>query len=230
MSKKQRQREEPIVGEASEPEMEVPTKSERPTYVENADLITPAGPKVLIAVPSCEADRELVSACKATWADSVNNPCDIVFFTGEILGVPDSYEDLPIKVQAICKWALDRNYDFMLKVDSDTFVWVDRILGSGFEQHEYSGYCNPKVAAKDNYASGGAGYWLSKRAMQIVAEASLTSDTCEDRWVGRVLYDAGIIVHRNVNHAHGRHEEVTPELLTMHPCRSLEWMKKMQES
>jgi hypothetical protein len=230
MSKKQRQREEPIVGEASGAEMQITTKAEHPTYVENTDFITTAGPKVLIAVPSCEADRELVSACKATWAESVNNLCDIVFFTGEVLGVPDNYEDLPIKVQAICKWALLRNYDFMLKVDSDTYVWLDRILASGFEQHDYSGWTGGKAAAKDEYASGGAGYWLSKRAMQIVAEASLTSDTCEDRWVGRVLYDAGIIVHRNVHHAHGRHEEVTPELLTMHPCRSLEWMKKMQES
>ena len=197
-------------------------------YYEKGNIPVKKEPKLLIAIPTCEEDKALEDACRATWAKK-RDDVDIVFFDGETLGVADEYEQLPIKVQAICRWAVEHDYDFMLKVDSDTFVWVDRILASGFEQHDYSGWTGGKAAAKDEYCSGGAGYFLSRRAMEVIAEAQLPADTCEDRVVGRLLYDAGIKLHRNVNHAHGRHEEITPELLTMHPCRSLEWMKKMEE-
>jgi hypothetical protein len=198
--------------------------------VRSSITATEIGLKVLIAIPTSAADKELENACRATWAKDTQG-VDIVFFDGEMLGVPDGYDDLPIKVQAICKWALERDYDFMLKVDSDTFVWIDRIFASGFEQHDYSGWTGGKVAPQWEYASGGAGYVLSHRAMQIVGEAQVGADSCEDRWVGRVLYDAGIIVHRNTLHAHGRHEEAAEhKVLTMHPCRSLEWMERMRDA
>lgn len=193
--------------------------------------------KVLIAIPTCEADKELEEACKATWAghQEWNLPfpmvANIAFLDGPTLGVADGYDDLPIKVQAICKWALQLDYDFLFKCDSDTYVWMNRLFTSGFEQHDYSGWTGGKVAPKDEYASGGAGYWLSRRAMEIVANAELTDDTCEDRWVGRVLFDAGIIAHRNPLHAHGRHDEAAEhKVVTMHPCRSLEWMLKMRDA
>lgn len=41
------------------------------------------------------------------------------------------------------------------------------------------------------YASGFS-YWLSRRAMLIIANASLTKDTSEDRWVGNTLAKVGI--------------------------------------
>jgi len=192
--------------------------------------------KILIAIPTCKADGELEDACRKTWASQShvrtdNITADIVFFDGETLGVGDSYEELPIKVQAICKWALEKVYDFLFKCDSDTYVWLDRLLASGFERHNYSGYTNPNFPDSENYCSGGAGYWLSAKAMEVIAGATLPADTCEDRVVGRLLYDAGIKLHRNPLHAHGRHEEAKErKVLTMHPCRSLAQMGAMRDA
>ena len=194
--------------------------------------------RILIGIPYYEGHAALLEACNQTWAKEKYRKIgdwllQIQFFDGKLLGVADGYLDLPIKVQAICKWALERKYDFLFKADVDTFIWIDRLMASGFEQHDYSGWTSEwKMPAETNYCSGGAGYWLSKKAMKIVAEAALTKDTAEDRWVGRVLFDAGIKLHRNPNHAHGRHDEVATnsELLTMHPCSSIHWMRKMQDA
>lgn len=212
----------------------------QPTEGDSAaeDSPSPLELRALIAIPTCKADKHLEDACRATWVRPyfvwpLERPINVwtEFFDGETLGCPDTYESLPIKIQMICRWALAKYFDFMLKVDSDTYVWIDRILASGFEKHDYSGWALPKIAPENNYASGGAGYWLSRKSMEIIATAKLTSDTCEDRWVGRVLYDAGIRLHRNELHGHGRHEEVgETKFLTMHPCRELRWMKAMQDS
>jgi hypothetical protein len=41
------------------------------------------------------------------------------------------------------------------------------------------------------YCSG-LGYWLSRRACQIISHSELTGDTAEDRWVGNALLSKGI--------------------------------------
>lgn len=187
---------------------------------------------VLIAIPTCEADKPMEDTIRRTWGKDLQSThgahvLEIVFFSGKTLGVPDDYDSLPIKIKAICQWAASQTYQWMLKADTDTYIWLDRIMASGFEHYDYSGYCNPKFPDAENYASGGAGYWLSRRATRIIANAELTEDTAEDRWVGKTLYDAGIRLHRNPNHAHGRHDEANSgELLTLHPC-DVRWMEEL---
>jgi len=170
--------------------------------------------KILIAVIGCEKYTDRAQACRDTWADT--SLCDVMFFTGPVLGVGDTYEDLPAKTQAACRWALDHGYDWMFKADDDTYIWVERLLSSGFEEHHYSGFGGGKVPPPEEYASGGAGYWLDRSALEVVANALLTNDTCEDRWVGRVLYDAGMSLFINRRYAHGRFNEMN--LITLHPC------------
>lgn len=187
---------------------------------------------VLIAIPTCEADKPMEDTIRRTWGKDLQSThgahvVEIVFFSGKTLGVPDDYDSLPIKIKAICQWATSQTYQWMLKADTDAYIWLDRIMASGFEHYDYSGYCNPKFPDAENYASGGAAYWLSRRAMRIIANAELTEDTAEDRWVGKTLYDAGIRLHRNPNHAHGRHDEANSgELLTLHPC-DVRWMEEL---
>jgi hypothetical protein len=133
-------------------------------------------------------------------------------FTGATLGVPDGYLSLPRKTQALCTWAWLRGYSRLLKVDCDT--WLDAAWFRLTRRNVVSDYAGCVRSAWDGghlfrgapadppgtwphpYAAGG-GYWLSRRAMQIVAAAEIPAGTwCEDRWVGHVLAGAGIFPER----------------------------------
>ena len=186
---------------------------------------------ILIAIASCANHLNRNTACLETWAspESIYDCAEkyigthnlvIQIFTGKDLGVSDEYEALPAKVRAICEYAHDTEFDVLLKCDSDTFVWLNRFLESGFAEYDYVGWTGGIVHPSEEYASGGAGYVLSRKAFSIVAEAPLTLDTAEDRWVGRVLYDGGIIVHRDTRYAHGFHRKPFEDntLVTYHPA------------
>jgi len=126
------------------------------------------------------------------------------------ISAPDDYMSLPLKTRAILRWALERDYDFIFLCDSDTFVMPGRLLSSGFESYDLTGLFNGKIGverategdagnwkpsdqangATRYYAwiSGGNGYWLSRRAAQVIAsDTSYTSDWAEDRTIGQIL-------------------------------------------
>ena len=167
----------------------------------------------LIAVKSCQRDSEngFNRAVRETWGQDVK-AADFRFFLGHepaysrwdevYLGCPDDYNGLPYKTKAICEWAWGRDYTHVYLCDSDTFVMPERLLNSGFENYDYVGHFNgprgiPNVVYGKCYswASGGSGYWLSRKAMQIVKDADpakvsacpLTNVPCEDVFVGQVL-------------------------------------------
>lgn len=109
------------------------------------------------------------------------------------LDVPDDYEDLPAKVQAVTRWALLFGYERMFKTDDDTYIVPSRLHEiCPFPPHTYVGCMRrPTGQAPSPYSSGFA-YWLCKPAMETIAFAPLTGDTNEDRWVGNTLTAAGI--------------------------------------
>jgi hypothetical protein len=91
--------------------------------------------------------------------------------------VPDDYEHLPHKVQAICRYAVDRDFDFIFKCDDDTAVYVDRLVAETLGRpFEYAGYVNSV-----NECSGGPGYFLSKRAARLVGNSGSPSSWAEDK-------------------------------------------------
>lgn len=122
---------------------------------------------------------------------------------------PDDYMSLPSKTRAILRWMLDRSYAFIFLCDTDTFVMPERLLASGFEDYDLTGLFNGKIgvprategdagpwqpADQPNQAtrywawiSGGNGYWLSRRAAQIVVDWPGTGDWAEDRTIGQAL-------------------------------------------
>ncbi len=125
----------------------------------------------------------------ALYADKI----DLQFFVGrgegEVnlphyieLDAPDDYQGLPVKVQKLCEFALRSGYDRVLKADDDGYFNFRR-----FEivNADYAGIRKP-----GDYAGGGA-YWLSKRAMEIVARYGI-DDWAEDRGVGKLLSEHGI--------------------------------------
>lgn len=134
---------------------------------------------MLIAIVSCEQYRHRTDAQFETWGRS---PYPTRIFEGSYLYVPDDYESLSRKIEALCVWALERGHDRILKIDDDGYINWPR-----FEivEADYAGIRKP-----GDYASGGA-YWLSRRAMEIVARYGI-DDTAEDRGVGRLLAQHGI--------------------------------------
>lgn len=157
-------------------------------------------PKFLVAVVACHKNQAKVDELRKTWIPSLYK-IDYKIFYGKgaprdplpdevFLDVDDGYLSLPAKMKAIYQWTLDHGYEYVYKVDDDVFVNVERLIPAGWQKHDYSGRVNRGGPVP--WASG-ACYWLSKRAMQIVAKAPLTSDTAEDRWVGRILHGHGIV-------------------------------------
>ena len=159
--------------------------------------------KALIAIYTCGRPKykERIQTLQETWIPLAAPGTDIRFFDGERLGVPDDYFSLPQKTKALCKYALQHGYDYMLKVDDDTYIHPDRLA---LPDADYAGIfikandCgfpprfpnSPKGTHPFDYASGGA-YWLSRRAMEIVVDAEI-DDWAEDRWVGQALARQGI--------------------------------------
>ena len=135
---------------------------------------------MLIAVVTCEKNRYRVKAQLETWVPWATR--DVKFFDGKTLGVPDDYESLSRKTEALCRWALGAGYDRILKLDDDGWINFHR-----FEivDEDYAGIRKP-----GDYASGGA-YWLSRWAMGIIARCGI-NDIAEDRGVGTLLAEHGI--------------------------------------
>jgi hypothetical protein len=103
-----------------------------------------------------------------------------------VVPVPDGYVHLPYKTRESCKWALDRDFDYIFQCFPDTYIHLDRLLGSGFEKQGYTGHeCG-------GYAGGGSGYWIDRHMAQIIVDEPRVTDWAEDRWVGSVMKSHGI--------------------------------------
>lgn len=106
------------------------------------------------------------------------------------LAVPDDHLHVPYKTREIFRYASSLGFDFVFKCFEDTYVSLPRLSSSKFETSDYTGrLCgNHEMGA---YASGGPGYWLSKRAVEVLAHAEITR-WADDWWVGNTLWAAGI--------------------------------------
>jgi galactosyltransferase len=139
------------------------------------------------------------------WAEKYSDKINVRLFVGtgdqEVrfpnlveLGCPDGYYDLPAKVKAMFKWALDAGYDYVAKVDDDVYVRCPNLL-KFFQPVDYCGY--ELESNTDKWASGAA-YVVSRRAMQLVVDTPWdpTWNSAEDQMVGRILAGNGIgLVH-----------------------------------
>ena len=128
-----------------------------------------------------------------------------------IVSVPDGYVHLPYKTRESCKWALEQGFDYTFQCFPDTYINLDRLLGSGFEQKGYTGHeCG-------GYAAGGPGYWLDRPMMQIVANEPRVTEWAEDRWVGLVMKEHGIPFTPDSRYAEGPNAPLcTNDIITSH--------------
>jgi len=162
--------------------------------------------KTLIAILSCHSLRSNEQSVRETWIKDIPQGVDYKFFLGNpdipvlddevVLNVEDSIEYLSLKVREACRWALSYDYDFLFKCDLDTLVRPVLLMQSGFEKHDYSG----GHYVSREFASGGSGYWLSKKSMGIVVDEVKEEEPWEDVYVARALLRHGIEVHDNPQH------------------------------
>ena len=152
---------------------------------------------------------------RSTWgADATAAGIDVRFFVGaefkkyqrdEVhVKCDDSYEGLPFKTREICKWASGKLLDYVFFCDTDTYISVKYMLTSGFEKYDYMGHMLHPVGKPFRYdvinpyghkevhdpcytwASGGVGYFLSKRAVEEVT-FQFPKSWAEDLWVGQIV-------------------------------------------
>lgn len=144
------------------------------------------------------------------------------------LDVEDWLHSLAAKAEAIIRWALEREYDFMFKCDDDAYVHLPRLLASGFEKFDYVGFpvTNNWHGFSAHYAQGGTGCWMSRRAMQAFLEFAEPAEpflNCEDIRTGRAIERAGIPLEgdRRYEPYLGTRRAPAPanDVITTHKCR-----------
>jgi hypothetical protein len=168
--------------------------------------------KPIILITSCERDRLLGAhhAIRETWAASGADRIEIRFLLGRggkalctdewLLDAPDCMEGVAWKTREGHRRAIEAGFGHAFQVFTDTYVDLGRLLASGFEARDYIG-CFPRYApglvTDGGYAFGGPGYWLSRRASEILLASRWPvriprRGAAEDYWVGNVLHGAGI--------------------------------------
>ena len=186
----------------------------------------PDGESILIAVISCDKNEHQAQAIRATWLQELPANCRVVFvyarpgepeeLVGDRLYVDcqEAYEKLPQKMHRLFAYcARNLTFDYLLKVDDDSYVDIGRFLVFDKSRGDYIGafqgmgdvqatrtwhygkctdksyevpYEGPFVC---EWARGG-GYLLSRRAVEILADktaATYSDHLFEDKMVGEAL-------------------------------------------
>jgi hypothetical protein len=164
---------------------------------------------ILIAVESCFKDAHKHQAIRDTWGKEFGRRQAKFFMGGAGAGpfedeiflgtfIDDSYEALSLKTRAMCQWALAHDFDYMFKCDTDTLIDAERLISSAFSNYDYLGGENADINVpgfaprRIEFCSGGAGYWLSRKALTIVSNAVNIRTQAEDVFVADALLQHGI--------------------------------------
>jgi hypothetical protein len=157
--------------------------------------------RILIAIMCCKHRQVNADVQRQTWIKDIPVGIDYKFFFGTgmnrepaddevFLDCCDLYRGLPSKVWQAMQWAHKQGYDYVCKVDDDVYVRPERLLTCGFEEHDYIGRYFQEYAC-------GLAYWVSKKAIAILAGSPEPEEGAEDRWAGKTLAAAGIICHND---------------------------------
>jgi hypothetical protein len=125
----------------------------------------------------------------------------------------DDYPSLPQRTLWFCRWALSNEcsvpgsdncvlctgysvlapaWDYLFKCDDDTYVSIPRLAAYAENKLAGQDYVGAEWRQGAGYGSGGAGYFLSRKAAGIVAERLVQATGPEDLLVGQILRAAGL--------------------------------------
>jgi hypothetical protein len=166
----------------------------------------------IIFATSCHANEVRADSCRDTWIPDlknigyetlivIGNPSqkDKFVLTDDTLFVkcPDTYAALPVKTKMITEYFI-KNCDqkYMFKCDDDTYVRADTFDSYDKKDLEYIG----RVINNHRgvYASGGAGYFLNKKAASLITFSDMPEYGYEDLLVGKYLMGADIPLYDEV--------------------------------
>jgi hypothetical protein len=190
--------------------------------------------KTLIAIPSCHVLRHYQQVIRETWGKDVPAGVDLRFFLGNRAGIHDSsfhpyaadevkldcgdaLGDLTKKCVAMFSWALAQGYEYTWKVDLDTLVRPSALPTGAYD---WIGGQN------SHFASGGAGYGLSKRAMELVVNWPVTQTCAEDLHNAEALLHAGVQLQADARFRFIPGQTLEPEDLTVHLSSVFGWAVK----
>lgn len=124
---------------------------------------------------------------------TIGSPAPALASNTVVLDVDDSYEALPQKVKAVMSYSVTQGYDYVWKLDDDVYLVPGALERAALAHNRYVGNVR---AARGGYPSAypsGFCYGLCGEAARIIAEAPLSEDESEDRWVGNILAKHGIM-------------------------------------
>jgi hypothetical protein len=120
-----------------------------------------------------------------------------------VLHVPDGLVHVAYKARLAWYWALCSGYDYVFNCFCDTYIDIDKLMSSGFEKHDFIGM----TYDTNRCPQGGAGYWLSKKCLEVLAQAHVDF-WADDGWAGWTLPKSGIYLHHDPRY--GQYPEATP--------------------
>ena len=95
----------------------------------------------------------------------------------------DNYTQNPQKMKAIIRYALDNEYDMLLRIDDDTFLWPERLLTL---DADYVGAGMPTEKNPNPEFHPGGCLFLSSHAMRVIHGSNI-SNCADDVWIGKVM-------------------------------------------
>ena len=161
----------------------------------------------LIAIMTCHAKRAWADAQRQTWVKDIvsSGYADVKFFLGTVTrtGAPwnddeiyldcsDSYQGIPLKVQGICRYAVDHCYDYVAKCDDDVYVAPQRFPSLPLTAGYIGRFRSPYGKVYPVHFASGFWYWLDNHCAQIVADTPWNGDWMDERFVSTALARHGI--------------------------------------
>ena len=157
----------------------------------------------VILINSCKGDQDrgINAAVRDSWVREWRPEYKFVVGRGAreepdtlLVDESDEYQHMPDKHRAGFRWAVSRGYNYVFQACTDTYVCVPRLLSVLPLGADYVGH----KLEHDHYASGGAGFWVSSRALKKIVDAPLGGTGFGDQWAGNALAAAGFtLTHDN---------------------------------
>ena len=105
------------------------------------------------------------------------------------LDTPDYYFENSRKMKGIIRYAQAHGYDYLLRLDDDTYFWPER-LEHYLPQIAGKDYVGASTDSKAKFHPGGC-LFLSAHAMRLV-EGSNLGNWADDCWIGDVMRKHGV--------------------------------------
>lgn len=175
----------------------------------------------------CHARQDFAEASRQTWIKDIQGADYKIFYGRGISGrrrnedvselshelesdeveldVPDGYLDVCIKIHEIIRWAYEQGYDYLFKVDDDTYVRPEKLIASNFKDYDFIGGESFGIDSNNRlfrYLGGvnasGPGFWLSRKSMGLVLKYPRPGHAHPDEpWLGWVLRSQGTRVKQD---------------------------------